>query len=113
VPREFDSADDLASERERALMSADALGSASGDTTIRMESFAPFPFLPPVTARDYGGTFEFRTYFLKPGGLPGTMAGWRDAIEPARAYTDHLVTNMYALDSPPRITHIWGFASVA
>jgi len=45
--------------------------------------------------------------------LPGTMAGWRDAIEPARAYTDHLVTNMYALDSPPRITHIWGFASVA
>lgn len=113
VLREFVSDADLASERERALMSADPFGSASGDTPIRMESFAPFPFLPPVGARDYGGTFEFRTYYQKPGGLPGTMAGWRDAIEPARAYTDHLVINMYALDGTPRITHIWGFTSVA
>jgi len=110
VLREFDSDADLASERERALMSADPFGSAIGDTPIHME---PFPFLPPVAAREYGGTFEFRTYYQKPGGLPGTMAGWRDAIQPARAYTDHLVINMYALDGGPRITHIWGFDSVA
>lgn len=113
VLREFDSDDDLASERDRALMSEDPFGSASGGTPIRMESFAPFPFLPAIKARDYGGTFEFRTYYQKPGGLPGTMAGWRDAIESARAYTDHLVVNMYALDGEPRITHIWGFDSVA
>jgi len=113
VLREFDTDGDLASERERALMSADPFGSASGGTPITMESFAPFPFLPPVKGRNYGGTFEFRTYYQKPGGLPGTMAGWRDAIEPARAYTDHLVVNMYALDGEPRITHIWGFDSVA
>jgi len=112
VLRGFDSNDGLASERERALMSADPFGSASGDTPITMESFAPFSFLPPVEARDYGGTFEFRTYYQKPGGLPGTLAGWRDVIEPARAYTDHLVVNMYALDGEPRITHIWGFESV-
>ena len=113
VLREFDTDGDLASERERALMSEDPFGSASGGTPITMESFAPFPFLPPVKGRNYGGTFEFRTYYQKPGGLPGTMAGWRDAIEPARAYTDHLVVNMYALDGEPRITHIWGFDSVA
>ncbi|WP_020173653.1 NIPSNAP family protein [Methyloferula stellata] len=113
VLRAFENNDDLASERERALLSADPFGSASGVTPIRMESFAPFPFLPPVVGRDYGGTFEFRTYFQKPGGLPGTLAGWRDAIQPAQAYTDHLVVNMYALDGEPRITHIWGFDSVA
>lgn len=113
VLREFDTDTDLASERERALMSTNPFGSACGGTPISMESFAPFPFLPPVEGRDYGGTFEFRTYYQKPGGLPGTMAGWRDAIEPARAYTDHLVINMYALDGEPRITHIWGFDNVA
>ena len=31
---------------------------------------------------------------------------------PARAYTAHLVTNLYALDGAPRITHIWAFSSL-
>ena len=59
-----------------------------------------------------GGIYEFRTYHLKPGGLPPTLAGWEKAIKPAREYTSHLVINMYALDGPPRITHIWGFESL-
>jgi len=49
---------------------------------------------------------------LKPGGLPPTLAGWEKAIQPAREYTSHLIINMYALDGPPRITHIWGFQSL-
>ena len=69
--------------------------------------------LPSGYWLDYGGTFEFRTYYQKPGGLPGTISGWRNAVGPARVYTDHLVVNMVALDGAPRITHIWGFASVA
>jgi NIPSNAP len=113
VLRSFKNQADLADERERALMSTNPFGSAKGSTPLTMESFAPFPFLPPVEDRDYGGTFEFRTYVLQPGGLPGTLKGWHAAIEPAKAYTDHLVITMYALDGAPRITHIWGFASVA
>ena len=31
----------------------------------------------------------------------------------AREYTARLVINMFALDGPPRITHIWGFESLA
>ncbi|WP_348645291.1 NIPSNAP family protein [Methylobacterium sp. BTF04] len=77
-----------------------------------MDSYAPFPFLPTIRAGERGGVYEFRTYQLKPGGLPPTLAGWEAAIEPARDYTDHLVVNMYALDGAPRITHIWGFASL-
>jgi hypothetical protein len=77
-----------------------------------MDRYRPFPFLPPLTPRVYGQVYEFRTYWLKPGGLPPTLEGWEQAIGPARDYTAHLVINMYALDGPPRITHVWGFASL-
>lgn len=100
----------LMAERERALLSEDPFGSATASATLTMESYAPF--LPPAAPRRYGGTFEFRTYHLVPGGLPGTIDGWRNAHGPAHRYTDHLVVALYALDGLPRITHLWGFASV-
>jgi hypothetical protein len=79
---------------------------------ISQESYQGFEFLPPVIPGVYGGVYEIRTYFLKPGGLPATLKGWEAAIEPAHDYTDHLVCNMYALDGEPRVTHIWGFANI-
>lgn len=94
------------------MLSEDPFGSKNEDIPLKMETYAPFPFLPDISPADYGGTFEFRTYHLKPGGLPGTMAGWEKALDPAHAYTSHLVINMYALDGEPRILHIWGFSSV-
>lgn len=112
ILRTFESEDALRAERHRALMSEDPFGSASSKVRLTMESYALFPFLPDPGPRAYGGTFEFRTYHLTPGGLPGTMAGWEAAIGPAHAYTDHLVAALYALDGSPRITHIWGFESV-
>lgn len=112
ILRAFEGAEALAAERHRALSSEDAFGSASAKANLVMESYAPFPFLAYPAARDYGGTFELRTYHLVPGGLPATMAGWKEAIGPAQRYTDHLVTAMYALDGNLRITHIWGFTSV-
>lgn len=110
--RGFESAEALAGERRRALYSLDPFHAGGVVTALNMESYAPFPFLPPVQPRPMGGIYEFRTYHLKPGGLPPTLAGWEKAIEPAREYTSHLVINMYALDGPPRITHIWGFESL-
>ncbi|MDQ0324569.1 hypothetical protein J2R99_000418 [Rhodopseudomonas julia] len=112
VLRSFEAEEELRAERERALMSEDPFFSRETARTLRMESFAPFPFLPAIKPRQYGGLFEFRTYHLRPGGLPRTLAGWEAAIGPAAAYTDHLVTNLYALDGPARITHIWGFSSL-
>lgn len=112
ILRVFESDDELLAERNRALMSEDPFGSASAKVRLSMESYALFPFLPDPVPRAYGGTFEIRTYHLKPGGLPGTMAGWEAAIAPAHAYTDHLVAALYAIDGLPRITHIWGFDSV-
>ncbi len=112
VLRGFETAEAMATERRRALLSASPFNAGSLVTGLDMDSYAPFPFLPPIRTGDRGGLYEFRTYRLRPGGLPSTLSGWEAAIEPARAYTAHLVVNMYALDGAPRITHIWGFASL-
>ena len=112
VLRGFEAPEDMTAERRRALLSANPFNAGSVVTTLEMDSYAPFPFLPPIRTGDRGGVYEFRTYRLKPGGLPPTLAGWEAALAPAHTYTEHLVANMYALDGEPRITHIWGFASL-
>ncbi len=112
VLRAFDTEQQQRAERQRALFSINPFHANDVCTALSMETYSPFSFLPPVRPRSYGGLFEFRTYRLRPGGLPATLAGWKDAIIPAKRYTDHLVVNMYALDGPPRITHIWGFSSL-
>ena len=114
ILRSFDTADALYQERRRALLSANPFNAGRLITALEMDSYQRFPFLPPPSrpAAD-SDVDEFRTYKLKPGGLPPTLAGWEAAIAPAREYTAHLVINMYALDGPPRITHIWGFESLA
>lgn len=113
VLRGFETADALAAERRRALLDVNPFNAGSVITALTMESYAPFAFLPLVQPRALGAVYEFRTYRLKPGGLPPTLAGWEKAIEPAKDYTAHLVINMYALDGAPRITHIWGFKDLA
>ena len=110
--RGFESADALERERQRALLSTTPFNAGGAVTALKMNSYAAFPFLPPVRTGGDGKVYEFRTYRLKPGGLPPTRDGWEQAIGPAHEYTAHLVTNMYALDGAPRITHIWRFASL-
>ncbi len=112
VLRAFETTNELTAERHRALLDHNPFNAGGVVTALSMESYAPFPFLPPVRPGARGSVYEFRSYRLKPGGLPPTLAGWEQAIEPAREYTAHLVVNMYALDGPPRITHIWGFTDL-
>ena len=112
VLRRFEAPEDMTAERRRALLSANPFNAGSVVTALEMDSYAPFPFLPPIRTGDRGGVYEFRTYRLKPGGLPPTLVGWEAAIAPAQEYTEHLVVNMYALDGAPRITHIWAFTSL-
>ncbi|NDL62157.1 NIPSNAP family protein [Acerihabitans arboris] len=114
VLRGFDQLEALQRERERAQLSHTPFNLAGQAVGISMESYRPFPFLPPAPSQveEPGAFYEIRTYRLKPGGLGPTLAGWEKALPPARAYSSHLITNMYALDGPPRITHIWKFASL-
>jgi len=110
--RGFDTADALENERRRALMANAPFGITDPGARISTESYRRFPFLADASPAAFGNFYEFRTYFLKPGGLAPTLASWENALAPAREYTSHLVLNMYALDGPPRITHIWGFSSL-
>lgn len=113
ILRSFETSDALHRERRRALLSANPFNAGRLITGLEMDSYQRFPFLPPPRPVAPGDVYEFRTYKLKPGGLPPTLAGWEAAIAPASEYTAHLVINMYALDGPPRITHIWRFESLA
>lgn len=110
--RGFENTADLMAERRRTLTSCSPFNAGDVVTAIEMDSYAPFPFLPPIETGARGKVYEFRTYKLKPGGLSPTLQGWERAVEPAQDYTRHLVINMYALDGPSRITHIWAFAGV-
>ncbi|GAA2299761.1 NIPSNAP family protein [Streptomyces violaceusniger] len=106
--RGFEGAGELAEERRRVLGSSDPFGIGEHLTGFQVESYAPFPFLPPVEPGEYGSVYEFRTYDLKVGGLAPTMAGWEAAV-PERTRLYPLTTAMYGLDGVPRITHIWPF----
>jgi hypothetical protein len=110
--RRFETAVEFEDERRRALMDPEPFGIRDRAIKIDMERYSRFPFLPEVEIATLGSFYEFRTYFLKPGGLGPTLDGWRAAIAPAADYTSHLMVNMYALDGPPRITHIWRFSSL-
>ncbi|WP_067683129.1 NIPSNAP family protein [Nocardia miyunensis] len=109
--REFTDAETLAEERQRILTSSDPFGAGEYLDSFTVETYAPFPFVPPVQTGRYGDVYEFRTYELKVGGLTPTMAGWAAAL-PERTELFPLTTAMYGLDGTPRITHIWPFPSL-
>jgi hypothetical protein len=92
VLRGFDDHAQLLGERERILRTTDPFGAGDAIAGLNFDSYAPFPFLPPVKPGKYGAVYEIRTYKLKHGGVPHTIAAWEAAI-PARwtaAFHAHL-----------------------
>ncbi len=106
VLRGFDSEADLAAERQRGLRSTNPFGCGPILLGLSMETYAPFPFLPPLQTGRFGPVYEFRSYVLKPGALAETLEAWADMV-PRRTKLSPLVTAMHALDGAPRFTHIW------
>lgn len=110
--RAFDDADALLDARQRLLLDTDPLGCAEWLTGLRSESYALFPFLPPVEPATLGAWYELRTYGLKHGKLGETIDAWRDAV-PARHAMSPLVGAFTALDGvQPRFLNIWAYASL-
>jgi hypothetical protein len=108
VLRGFTDDAELLAERARARQSTEPFGGRAHLTDLTMQSFAPFPFVPPVRTGQFGPVYEIRDYHLLPGGLPATIDGWRKAL-PGRHRVDPLTVVMYALDGPDRIIQIWPF----
>ena len=70
ILRSFGTLDELHQERRRALLSANPFNAGRLITALEMDSYRRFPFLPPAQPGSPGDVYEFRTYRLKPGGLP-------------------------------------------
>lgn len=111
VLRGFDTAADATAERLRTLSSADPFGAGEFLTGLSLDTLAPFPGLPPVEPGAFGPIYEIRSYLLKTGGLAPTLEGWAEAL-PGRTKLSKLLLATHAVDGPPRIVHIWPYASL-
>jgi hypothetical protein len=111
VLRGFSDVEALRVERKRVLESSNPFGCLDLLTRLETDSYAPFPDVPPVEIGAFGPIYEIRTYMLKPGRLPQTIAAWRAAL-PARLALSRNLIVMHTIDGPPRFTHIWPYASL-
>lgn len=112
VLRSFESEQKQVVARKRLLLEGNPFGAAGLITDVEVGTYAPFPFLPPITGGEFGAVYEMRVYGLKLAGLPATIEAWEKAI-PARTQASPLVGAMYALDGKtPRFLNIWPYASL-
>jgi len=101
----------LRTERSRATSTTSPFNCGDKLEGLTFDTYALFPFLPPIAPAKHGKIYEIRTYILKHGGLPHTLAAWKAAV-PARVVVSPLVAALYTLDGPQRITHIWPYPSI-
>lgn len=111
VLRGFDDAGQRAAECDRMAAAPTSPGDAAIVTGCRREAYTQMPFLSPLAPIRGFPLYEIRRYELRADGLDPTIRAWEQAMKPAKAYTRHLLTCMYAAGNPPRIVHIWGFRS--
>ena len=112
VLRGFTGETELAQERERMLLGGDPFGIADVLTSLTLDTYAPFPFLPPIEPGGLGPFYEVRVYGIKPTGLAPTIEAWRNAVGP-RTELSPLVMAMYAVDGlVPRFMNIWPYRSL-
>lgn len=112
VLRGFADAKALGDERARQNATTSPFNCGEAILKLATETYAPFPFLPPVAPGRHGKIYEIRTYLLKHGGLAPTLAAWEKAV-PDRSKISPLAAAFYSLDGPLRITHIWPFETLS
>ncbi|WP_416964914.1 NIPSNAP family protein [Streptomyces sp. Agncl-13] len=111
VLRTFPDEETLLAARHAMRLGGHPLSGTAEVTGIDVASFAGLPMMPKVEVGTLGPAYEIRDYTLVPGGLPGTIQGWRRAL-PERDPIDPVTVVMYALDGPERIVHVWPFQSL-
>lgn len=111
ILREFDSMQDLQTERLRARHSSNPFGCSELLTDLEMDSYVPFDFMQPIETGEFGPFYEIRTYHTKFNGVLPTQEKWREAM-PAREKLSPLTIAMYSLDGGPRFTQIWPYSSL-
>ncbi|OLB75717.1 MAG: hypothetical protein AUI16_10975 [Alphaproteobacteria bacterium 13_2_20CM_2_64_7] len=96
-------------EREKILRSGNPFGVGEYIAATSMDTYVSLPFMPPVTAGQYGPVFEVRTYVFKPGGVAPTIELWREWA-PRRATVSPLLAAMHSITGTvTRFMHIWPY----
>ena len=112
VLRGYEEEADLAQERDGRIMADNPFGIGEWLTGMSIDTYAPFPFLPPIAVGEFGPFYEVRVYGIKPSGLAATIDAWRGAVGP-RSQISPLTIAMYALDGAiPRFMNIWPYKSL-
>ena len=111
IIRKLDDDAQLRRERQSILSMSSPFGAGEFLEQVTCETFVPFPDIPPVGPGTYGPFYEFRTYFLKVGGLEPTLKAWA-AATPARTALSPLAMVMYSTDGPLRTMHVWPYPTL-
>ncbi|MDI9408781.1 MAG: NIPSNAP family protein [Candidatus Pacebacteria bacterium] len=109
--RAFETYEDFAAERKRAVTSTNPFHSAAHLVQFSLEPYQIFPFLEPPKLGKFGPIYEIRSYELQPNGLNMMLEAWEVAV-PARIAVSPLIIAAYSLEGVPRFTHIWAYASL-
>jgi hypothetical protein len=99
-------------EREKILRSGNPFGIGECVAATSMDTYVSFPFMPPMTAGQYGPVFEVRTYAFRPDGVAPTIELWRKWV-PGRAKLSPLLAAMHSITGKvTRFMHIWPYATL-
>ncbi len=106
-----------AAERDRIRGEAAAPGKwppQAPEKPVHMESevFVPFPFIDKFASGNIGPIFEWRSYSIAPGLMPGLIEGWEAAYE-GRAKLSPVVMAMHTEHGELyKFVHIWAYESL-
>lgn len=110
--REYAGDAEIAADRDAIVRSANPYGIADLTTGATADTYASFPFIPPMQPGNAGPIFEVRAYILKPDGLPKTIELWQAAV-PNRIKLSPLLAALYSISgSTPRFVHIWPYTGL-
>lgn len=107
---------DLA-ERDRIRGEAAAPGKwppQAPERPVHMQSeiFKPFPFIGDFASGKVGPIFEWRSYLIAPGMMPGVMDGWEAAIEERQKLSPVVMAMHTELGELNKFVHIWAYESL-
>ena len=80
-------------------------------TSMAMDTYVSFDFIPPMQPGEFGPCYEVRTYMLKPGGLAPTIELWRKAVPGRMAVSPLLAAMTSVTGAVTRFMHIWPYKS--
>jgi hypothetical protein len=80
-------------------------------TSMAMDTYVSFDFMPPMQPGEFGPCYEVRTYMLKPGGLAPTIELWRKAVPGRMAVSPLLAAMTSVTGAVTRFMHIWPYKS--